>query len=196
MHRWGRHALYLSHLRSGYGSQQEGSIPANSNLIFNTVVLNIISAQALVDNGTEWVPVTDGESSPSTANGTSFGTVTSTPGPTITHTFAITSTGGDLSFLVGDPQVSIQGSSAFTVSQLSINTDNTGGTFTVTYTPTNNVSTAIVTINNVFSAPPVSYQSIALLCRRKVRLQTMEPPSSWPAPMTSPDTPSTRLIHL
>ena len=141
-----------------YGSQQAGLIPPNSTLIFNTRVLDIISAQGYVPanggTGPQWVAVPDGESSPSTSNETSFGTIMSTPGAPITHTFAVTGQGGDLHLLLGNPQISIQGSTAFTLSQLSINGTDDGGTFTVTYTPTNNVSTAIVTINNASAGEP------------------------------------------
>jgi len=129
-----------------YGSQGAGSIPGNATLIFNTTLLNIISAQGNVSGN--WVAVTDGNNTPSTTNATDFGTVTSTSASPITHTFAINAFGGDLNLILANPAVSVAGSSAFTVSNWQVNLSNTQASFTVTYTPSNNLSTAIVTVAN------------------------------------------------
>jgi hypothetical protein len=134
-----------------YGSQGQGSVPPNATLIFETTLLNIISAQgnsAPPNMNANWVAVPDGDSNPSSTNATSFGTVTSLSASPITHTFAINAFGGDLNLILANPAVSIAGSSAFTVSNWQVNLSNTQASFTVTYTPTNNVSTAIVTVTN------------------------------------------------
>jgi len=133
-----------------YGASGQGSIPANATLIFDTTLLNTISAQGMV--GSNYLAIPDGDGSPSTTNGTSFGTVTSTPGTPIMQNFAISAPGGGLSSLLASSPISIQGSSAFTVTQMYINPSGTGGQFTVTYTPANNVSTAIVTVTNAISS--------------------------------------------
>jgi hypothetical protein len=129
-----------------YGSQGSGPIPGDATLIFETTLLNIISAQGNV-NGS-WVAVTDADSDPSSTNATSFGTITSLTDSPITHTFAINAFGGDLNLIFPNPAVSVAGSSAFTVSNWQVNLSNTQASFTVTYTPSSNVSTAIVTITN------------------------------------------------
>jgi hypothetical protein len=135
----------------GYGSQGAGSsIPGNATLIFETTLLNIISAQGNVSGN--WVAVMDGDSNPSTTNATSFGTVTSLSAAPITHTFAINGFGGDLNLILANPAVSVAGSSSFTVSNWQVNLSNTQASFTVTYTPSNNVSTAIVTVANADQA--------------------------------------------
>ena len=74
--------------------------------------------------------------------------MTSLTAAPITHTFAINAFGGDLNLIFSNPAISVAGSSAFTVSNWQVNLSNTQASFTVTYTPSNNVSTAIVTIAN------------------------------------------------
>jgi hypothetical protein len=129
-----------------YGSSGQGSIPPNATLIFNTTLLDIIWAQGEV--ASTFVAIPDGESSPSTTNATNFGTVTSTSAAPITNTYEINAFGGDLNLIFPNPAVSVSGSSAFTATQLVVNAANTQATFTVTYTPASNVSTAIVTLVN------------------------------------------------
>jgi hypothetical protein len=130
-----------------YGSSGAGSIPGNSTLIFETTLLDIISAQGEIA-GPSWAAIPDGDSNPSTTNATSFGTVSSTNAAPITETYAINAFGGDLNEILADPAVTVSGSSAFSATQLVVNLSNTQASFTVTYTPTNNVSTAIITIAN------------------------------------------------
>jgi len=131
----------------GYGDNGQGLIPAGATLIFDITCLDIINAVGYANNN--WVAVNDGSSTPSTSNGTNFGTVSSTSASPITRTFDIEAYGGDLNLLLASDPISVAGSPAFTVSQqLVVNSSNTSGYFTITYTPSTNLSTAIVTVGN------------------------------------------------
>jgi FKBP-type peptidyl-prolyl cis-trans isomerase len=137
----------------GYGDSGQGLIPAGATLIFDITCLDIINAVGNASNG--WVAVNDGASTPSTANATDFGTISSTSNSPITREFDIEAYGGDLNLLLAGNPISVAGSSAFTVGQqLVVNSENTSGYFTITYTPTTNLSTAIVTVKNAQSGLP------------------------------------------
>jgi len=137
----------------GYGDNGQGLIPGGATLIFDVTCLDIINAVGNASNG--WVAVNDGASTPSTANATDFGTVSSTSASPITREFDIEAYGGDLNLLLANNPISVDGSPAFTVSQqLIVNSENTSGYFTITYTPTTNLSTAIVTVQNAQSGLP------------------------------------------
>ncbi|MGA2439509.1 MAG: FKBP-type peptidyl-prolyl cis-trans isomerase, partial [Tepidisphaeraceae bacterium] len=134
-----------------YGARGQGSIPPNATLIFTTTLLNIVSLDGQV-NSTD-VFIADGDTSPSTTDGTYFGHYTDAQ-PPVTHTFLVNETPGPLSSLLATPAITLTGggASSFSVTQPTISGDGTQGTFTVTYTPSPGISTATVTINNAGSA--------------------------------------------
>lgn len=129
-----------------YGSSGTQGIPGGATLIFDTTLLDIINVQTTVSGSAVSIP--DGEDDPTTATGTIFGASATS------QTFTVTSYGGSLSDLLATPAVSMGGSAAFTATQLVINGTNTVGMFTVTYTPANNVSTALVSLVNAISTNP------------------------------------------
>jgi hypothetical protein len=134
-----------------YGANGAGTISPNENLIFAVTVLDIISVQGEPTGANNaWVAVTDGENTPSATNGTDFGAA-QTP---VTNTFQITEPGGNLKALLGTPELSVGGSTAFKATQPNINNSDNAATFTITYTPTSGTSQAIVTLVNATSGEP------------------------------------------
>jgi hypothetical protein len=135
----------------GYGASGSGSIPANATLIFTTTLLNIVSLDGQVNSSD--VFIADGDTTASSTDGTYFGSYTDSQ-PAVTETFLINETPGALSSLLASPAITLTGggASSFSVTQPTINTGGTQGSFTVTYTPSPGVSTATVTINNAGSA--------------------------------------------
>ena len=127
-----------------YGASGQGSIPANSILIFSTTLIDIISVQG----GSGPAAVADSENSPSATNGTAFGSFASASASPVTNTFTVTDPDGSLKNLLASPALSIQGASSFTATQPVINVNGTMATFTVTYTPSVGISDSIVTLFN------------------------------------------------
>lgn len=74
----------------GYGSSGSGAIPGGATLIFTTTLLNIVSINGVVNGKDVYIP--NGESTPSTTNGTNFGMIGAND-TAITETFLINSDG-------------------------------------------------------------------------------------------------------
>ncbi len=124
------------------------------------------------------VTIIDGDSGPTTADHSDFGTVT-IPG-TVTRTFTIQNTGAAPLLLTGTPVVEITGSANFTLVTAPATTIAAGGstTFQVTFSPsTTGSSVAIISIINSDDDESIydfTIQGAALISGREIDIQGNE----------------------
>ena len=130
----------LGHTGNGY----------RSDMAVDDMALNVTSAQpeiSITGNGTE---ILDGDTTPSVADNTDFGTLE--VGTTQSYTFTIENTGSADLALSGTPMVSMNGDAAFSITSQPANTTVGAGnstTFTVQFNPTDDGTfTANITLAN------------------------------------------------
>jgi hypothetical protein len=127
----------------GFGTLTHGSVPANSPLIYQVGVVSVENPTAVVSgNGTA---IAYRSKTPNSSDGTFIGATVAGDTTPLTTTFTVTNGNNGVVQFPKTPAVTITGSKNFTVSDLTIDANQTTGTFTVTYTPTKaGTQTAVV----------------------------------------------------
>jgi hypothetical protein len=147
----------------GYGSMANGSIPANSTLIFIIRVIAFDTAPKLVITGKNGVAVTTNEAATAT-NGTNFGSV-KVGSSSATLTLTISNTGNGPLDPTTNPPITISGTNPgdFVITQPVVNASNQV-IFTITFKPkTTGTRTAKITIHtNDPTAPSFSFTIIGV----------------------------------
>ena len=142
----------LDELRVGTGADPAtaGVVPENGGPTPNIVVL-----------GKGSVTIANGAATPSSGNGTDFGSV-STSGASVTNTYVITNSGSANLYLTGVAPVSYGGQAGFTVNTAATSTNLAAGaytTFQVVFAPSaTGLATGLITIaDNVAGQNPYTY---------------------------------------